>query len=119
MTKGIQEIGNSAQYSALKNFFSKIHPRKKLSKYYTSRVLYIPLCSPNPPIFGKNHQNAESSAPLLCRDKNIGIYIPVNTSCPERPRELIRSQVVDIVVKKSSFCFGLPMRQRILPTQTK
>ena len=43
---------DSAQSSARENFFQKIHSRGKLSKYYTSRVLYIPLYPTNSQIFG-------------------------------------------------------------------
>ena len=35
-----------------KTFFKKIHSRGKHSKYYTSRVLYIPFYSLNSQIFG-------------------------------------------------------------------
>ena len=39
-------------FGARKLFSKKIHSRGKLSKYCTSRVLYIPFYSPNSPIFG-------------------------------------------------------------------
>ena len=42
---------SSALYSASKNFFQKIHSRGKSSKYYTSRVLYIPFYSQKSQIF--------------------------------------------------------------------
>ena len=42
-----------------KTFFKKIHSRGKLSKYYTSRMLYIPLYPTNSQIFG--------TKPLPCR----------------------------------------------------
>ena len=42
-----------------KTFFQKTHSRGKLSKHYTSRVLYRPFYNPDPPIFGTKL--------LLCR----------------------------------------------------
>ena len=38
-----------------KTFFKKIHSRGKLSKHYTSRVLYIPFYHPKFPTFGTKH----------------------------------------------------------------
>ena len=53
-TKGIQKVGHffGTTFGTRKLFSEKIHSRGKLSKHYTSRVLYIPLYPTNLQIFG-------------------------------------------------------------------
>ena len=61
----------SAQSSARENFFQKILSRGKLSKYYTSRMLYIPLYPTNLQIFGTKSLLRRRFLQHYCRDTFI------------------------------------------------
>ena len=58
-------------FGTRKLFSKKIHSRGKLSKYYTSRVLYIPLFSPKSPIFGTKTPKCRSFLQHYYRDTFI------------------------------------------------
>ena len=58
-------------FGTRKLFSRKIHSRGKLSKYYTSRVLYIPLFSPKSPIFGTKTPNCRRFLQHYYRDTFI------------------------------------------------
>ena len=76
-----------------KTFFQKTHSRGKLSKHYTSRVLYRPFYNPDPPIFGTKL--------LLCRRFLQHYYRDTFIESHQKPRD------VPLISSFSVLCIAL------------
>ena len=100
-----RDLISTAEVDTQKLFFLKIHSRGKLSKHYTSRVLYIPLSSPHSPIFG--------TKPVPCRRFLQHYYRDTFIESHRKPREVLEMSYCGRLICS----MPLPCKQKEVFTQ--